>query len=464
MRFPIRSQILLPTSIVMIVVVCVSAVINTWLAQRSARDRIQQRVEEVSKILEHASFPLTDRVLEQMAGLAGAEFVLMAENGATLGTSNGSFSNTEVRSTDRHGVGLGEIESIAGNQYFHQVLPLNNGRLPSGLQLHAFFSANEYRRLWRRSLLPSMIAVGAALAAALVCAYWVGGSVSRATRDIMDQLACISEGDFQPSRLPRKDDELRDISRAVNHTATLLSEYEAHVREGERMKTMVAMGAGLAHQIRNSVTGCRMALDIFAEENSVSNQEALQVARRQLSLMENYLQRFLLLAKVEPYRDEQTMEDLNEVVDRAVSLVQHSARHLKVTVQWGRSPTAINATGDMIAVEQALVNLLLNAIEAASTSAAIRTDHAIPSDAYVRIGVRKLPHNVAMITVSDNGSGPSDKRDVFAPFVSEKTSGIGLGLAVVKEVAVEHGGRTSWQRSKGWTEFVLELPCTPENS
>lgn len=460
MRFPIRSQMMLSTSIVMVGVVIGSAAINAWLAQRSARSRIQARVEEVTEILSHESFPLTGRVLKSVAGLSGAEFVLVDTSGRFVGTSNASLSTAKLPSTEHDDGGLGEVRTVAGDQYFHRVVRLNNARIPSELTLHVLFSANEYRRVWQRAIVPSLLAVCTALAAALTCAFWVGGSVSSSTKAILNQLDSITKGNFRPARLPSRDDEMKDISVAINHTAALLDTYEANVREGERMKTMVAMGAGLAHQIRNSVTGCRMALDIVADESDFTDHEATKVARRQLSLMENYLQRFLLLAKVEPERIVQEVCDLNVIVDDAVSLVRHSANHLHVHVQWTPEDRELSVKCDVIAVEQAIVNLLLNAIEAASAVAVTRAKDKGLAEAAVRVDLRLTSDASAEIIVGDNGPGPNPEQDVFAPFVSQKTNGIGLGLAVVKEVAEEHGGGARWQRRDGWTEFTIEIPLS----
>ena len=85
---------------------------------------------------------------------------------------------------------------------------------------------------------------------------------------------------------------------AVNRTAEMLNEYEAQVRRSEQMRTLTVLGASIAHQLRNAVTGCRMALDLHAAEcQSADDSECLDVAKRQLRLMESQLQRFLRVGK-----------------------------------------------------------------------------------------------------------------------------------------------------------------------
>ena len=462
MRLPIRFQILLPTSIVMVAVVLGSFTVSLWIAQRSAKTRIQQRIDDVTQILEQTTFPLTDPVLQQMSGLTGADFVLVDEAGGVTGTSDASLTPPSALNVDQPETSELDEVSIADGRYFHRVLPLSNTRHPTSLRLHAFFPADEYRRIWQRALVPTLVAAGTALVAAIGCAYWVGGSVSKSTQGIVNQLRSISGGNFAPSKLPRRDDELLDIATEINRTAEMLHQYESDIRDGERMKTMVAMGAGIAHQIRNSATGCRMALDIFEDENEPSDDEAIAVARRQLSLMENYLQRFLLLAKVEPHHVEWATTDLRDTVGQAIALVRHSAKHLGVDVAWKPNGKPQPLHGDQVAIEQAIVNLLLNAIEAASSSVADASSSGDSLTAQVRIEVQNSAGEMVEIVVGDNGVGPKTNEDVFAPFISEKKSGVGLGLAVVREVAKEHGGNATWQRKDGWTEFVMTLPLTTE--
>ena len=80
----------------------------------------------------------------------------------------------------------------------------------------------------------------------------------------------------------------------------MLTEYEHQVRRSEQMRTLTMLGASIAHQLRNAVTGCRMALDLHAADCRGSGRdrgsdsgECLEVAQRQLKLMESQLQRFL---------------------------------------------------------------------------------------------------------------------------------------------------------------------------
>jgi signal transduction histidine kinase len=102
---------------------------------------------------------------------------------------------------------------------------------------------------------------------------------------------------------------------------------------------------------------------------------------------------------------------------------------------------------DGLQVEQVVVNLLLNAIEAS------------PSGATVRVAVGRENGSVR-IAVSDHGSGiPEDAREhVFDPYFTTRDSGTGLGLAVSREVVSRHGGSLRFETGAEGTTFTMSLP------
>jgi signal transduction histidine kinase len=116
-------------------------------------------------------------------------------------------------------------------------------------------------------------------------------------------------------------------------------------------------------------------------------------------------------------------------------------------------------------LQQMLVNLLLNAIDAAvqpggdgpkSQSTAGR-----PSG-QVEVKLAGDDHKGAVLTVSDSGPGPAADvaEQLFEPLVTDKADGSGLGLTVAREMVELHGGSIRWERRDGATCFIVELPGT----
>jgi len=115
---------------------------------------------------------------------------------------------------------------------------------------------------------------------------------------------------------------------------------------------------------------------------------------------------------------------------------------------------------DRESLEQMLVNLLVNAIQATAGVHAL-VGCGIATDApgvVVRLARPESGH--CQILVGDPGPGPSltIQNRLFEPFATDKPGGTGLGLVVSRRIAEDHGGTIHWERHDEWTWFVVELP------
>ena len=460
MRWPIRNQILLPLLAVAILSLTAVGAINTVLTERRTREHVEQQLRQVIEVLTNSSFPLTDSVLRQMRELSNADYVLIDPAGETVAST---LPKTEplpdqTVTVNIQDVQLGPSVEVGGRWYFHTPvkLPGNSDAGRDGI-LHVLFPQDEYRKAWRQAFMPSF-AVGAVtslVVAGVACslANRMGRSITRLRGEVLR----IARGDFREAPLPSINDEIRDLSAAVNRTATMLAEYESQVRRSEQMRTLTILGASIAHQLRNAATGCRMALDLHADEcDATESRECLDVARRQLRLMESQLQRFLRVGKP-PQEMVKRDVDLGDLIDELLPLVRPAASHAGVALDCRIAAGNICVSGDEEALSQVILNLLLNAVEAAQQNGLQRQEQR-----RVCIEVGATAGRGAEIVISDSGAGPAESvaGSLFEPFVSDKAEGAGLGLAVAKEVVAAHGGSIAWERENGMTRFRVGLPLT----
>jgi signal transduction histidine kinase len=182
--------------------------------------------------------------------------------------------------------------------------------------------------------------------------------------------------------------------------------------------------------------------------------ETLSVAKRQLRLMEEYIQRFLQLGKPSEPGELQTI-DLVALVENLLPLVEPSAKHARVALEWQPNVHAVPIFGNAERLAQTVINLLVNAIEAAETAGPGGT-----SPARVRVEVASPTSERTLLRISDTGSGPAEnvQQSLFEPFVTAKPDGVGLGLSVAREIVRQHGGQIAWHRADGMTHFTVELP------
>jgi signal transduction histidine kinase len=445
---------------IMLLAVIVLGGVGAFLSVRATKAAIAARIDGVAQILEQSNFPLTDAVLRQMGSLSGAEMVVVDDRGRVISTSGIQPDMTRIVTSGSHrdssSFELADRQWMPHDGFLHTTVPLNKraGR-DDAATLHIFYPEADYRSAWWRALVPSLAFVIIATPAVMLLAGTTASRISRRMSRLQGQVDRIAHGDFQQLTLGDRDDEIRALGQAVNRMAVMLARYEDDVRRTERMRTLAHVGGGIAHQLRNSATGCAIALDLHAEECPIASDcESLDVAKRQLRLMEEYIQRFLQLGKTGAIVTNEPI-DLVALIDELLPLIQPAARHASIHVDWQRSDAHLVINGDRAALSQLLINLFVNAVEAAEQGAVHNAQHAC-----VAIRLTRSASNEVTLTVSDSGTGPPNEigEELFEPFVTAKTDGVGLGLSVAREVAVRHGGRIGWTRDSGMTTFTVVLP------
>lgn len=219
---------------------------------------------------------------------------------------------------------------------------------------------------------------------------------------------------------------------------------QARLLHTERLSALGEMAARIAHEVRNPLVSIGAAAQVVAEELGAASPVAGEVGAiaREVKRLDSIVSDFLKFAR--PRRAELRPCDLAGVVDETAALVRAKAPETTLAVNLERP---LRARCDPDAIKQVLLNVLLNAVEAAPRS-------HIDCDGQT-VGAQ------LMLSVADRGPGIPDhvRRRVFDPFFSTKTRGTGLGLAVSKQIVDEHHGRIRlFNRRGGGTRVVIELP------
>lgn len=461
MRFPIRYQFMLPLLAVSLLSLVAIGWISAGMITQRTTARIEQRLQNVLAVLAQSNFPLTDQVLRQMGGLASAELILTDHNGEIVAASHdlplAVGENLSALPAAGDQVLLSSTVQVGDKAFFHSTVPVRQrAGLQQGSQLHVLFGQDEYNAAWRAVFLPPL-GVGLATAAIVVLiTFGVARRLSRMLASLGHEVNRLARGDYSPLAEPPLDDETRDLAKSINQTAEQLGEYEQQLRQSERARTVAMIGAGLAHEMRNAATGCRLAVDLHAKScPATDNDEALQVARHQLEMMESRLQQLLQLGATNT-EDSQELLDYAEIIDRAVRLIAPAAQHAGVRLDWKPPERATQVLANAELLTQAVSNLLLNALEAARQNQLVSA-----AEGFVRVEVLDHQRETELL-VTDSGSGPQDAGDgqqaFFQPFVTSKPEGVGLGLTVARRVIESFGGEIAWQRQAGLTQFSIRLP------
>lgn len=228
-----------------------------------------------------------------------------------------------------------------------------------------------------------------------------------------------------------------------------------HARELERAQQLATVGelaSGVAHEIRNPITGVRGALDLALRKLPPDDAARLllEEAQQQVKRIEGTTTQLLRYARPPELRE--VVVDANLLVDRAARVVEAQATSAGVALRVEAAPGQVPVQVDPELMVQVLVNLMLNGIEAMTRGEQLT----------VWVG-RHAPE--AWIGVRDTGPGvPPDARlQVFRPFFTTKHKGTGLGLSISQQIVMRHGGTIRVEDAPGGgATFVVAIPLAQE--
>ncbi len=238
----------------------------------------------------------------------------------------------------------------------------------------------------------------------------------------------------------------------VFQDVTRLRRLEEQEARNRRLVAMGQMAAGIAHEIRNPLGSLELFASHLAEElRGTPHEEMAGHVLKGLQNLSRITGNLLLFARqVEPRC---RPVDLREVVAEALLYARSAVRAKGVVLEEVLGETPVAADPDL--VRQALLNVLLNAVQAVDTGGRIR------------VTCRPDPDEdppVARVSVSDDGPGvPEEERErIFDPFYTTRARGVGLGLAIVQRIVSSHGGWVSVDDADlGGARFTLALPLGP---
>ena len=263
----------------------------------------------------------------------------------------------------------------------------------------------------------------------------------------------VAEGEYTQRTGVTSHDEIGDLAREFDAMADAIQEREQRLIRSERLATVGRMAAQIAHEVRNPLSSIGLNAELLGDELSTEADEARRMVAsiigevdRLTEITETYL-RFTRLPRPKLER-----EDLGALIASVVAMGRGEIVQEGITLEVDIAPDLPELPADEAQLRQALINLVRNAREALASAPTKRLGISVLND---------RPSGCLVVRVSDSGAGidQHDLGKIFDPFFSTKAQGTGLGLALVQQIVVDHGGRIEVESLPGrGTTFTLAFP------
>lgn len=415
--------------------------LNTLIAQDTSSVELSTPLHEqawnlLQALSEYADQPEELKLYQDMT-IAYSEYITQ-------------LKNVPPRSDPRHREAIQKAISLLDTKVrkpCHEFWVFNNQLLDE--------SARQHERVLHQLGLGMALVGGLGGFAGLVLGYGVARGLSRSIHRLRVQIsdAAGKLGSSLPPVVLTQDGDFHELHEQIdlltNGIESVVQELQQREREVLRAEQLAAVGqlaAGVAHEVRNPLTSIKMLVQLAIEDKSGLPRDDLWVIESEVRKMEHSLQTFLDFAR--PPKPERRLVNLHDVVGGVLGLIRGRAEKQKVEVRVTAPPEPINLIADAGQLQQVLVNLILNALD------------AMPGGGWLHVVVRTVGSWVE-IEISDSGHGiPEDLLPrLFQPFVSGKDTGLGLGLAISLRITEDHGGTIVVANRPGMgATFTIRLP------
>jgi len=263
-------------------------------------------------------------------------------------------------------------------------------------------------------------------------------------KDAVDKLA---EEGFNKQIEVQSNDEIGELSRAFNDMVVKLSH---SLSEQDRLSRLAATGelaATLAHEIKNPLNAIGGAA-LYIKKNFKGSliREFLNIIYDEVARINRLTTTLLDFAK--PVKPEPRPSDINRLVRETLDLLRQESEEHGVVIETDLESDIPITSFDYHQIKQVLINLLINSFDAVEKNGKIKVRTTLSG--------RGL-----LLSVQDNGKGigAEDMENIFNPFFTTRTRGTGLGLAVSRKIAKEHGGDITVESALNrGSKFTLILP------
>lgn len=349
-----------------------------------------------------------------------------------------------------------ELKEKGDETFLLITLPLFNNTIPFGFA-RIEMSMNEHFVLLKKIRLLSLLVMTGLFLVGTLIATLIARNLTYPINQLAKKAALIGKGHFEPTLDESRQDEIGQLMVAFNRMGDDLKKFEAMRKRVEKLEIASQFSAKMAHEIRNPLNSIGLIIDHLRdayEPAGPSRQkfgELTDNIKNELGRLNRIVEEFLRLAG--PRQMEMHPTLIGETVEEVVNLVRAEASNQRIVIEVRPDPALPKVETDNDQFRRALLNLLINSIQAMPEGGRIE----------VRTGLDRasLGTDSIFIRIKDTGAGiPKENIPrLFEPYFTTKPNGFGLGLAIVSRVIQDHGGTIQVESEIGrGTAFTIHMP------
>jgi two-component system NtrC family sensor kinase len=380
-----------------------------------------------------------------------------------------------LRLAKKESTGLFEYHPVSGAEFIAAVVPASRGwRVVAEQPVYAAFATGRKMRI------QTILFITLGIIAALIIGWFLAQSITRPVRRLVEGALQLANGNFGYRLSMTGNDELGQLSETFNHMSTEIEKRDGEIRawnedlqqrvdertrelkeaqeqllQSQKISAVTALGAGIAHEINNPLTGVIGLTQVLMTEmeGTPDNEEKLAVLKtvEKEALRVKGIVRNLLTFTQDYVGEGFSLLDINDVLAESIEFIDTEADHEPIEIVREFAHDAPKILGNKTQLQQAFLHLINN------------SRIAMPNGGKLMLSTTSVEGRLVKIAVTDTGKGiaPENLEKIFEPFFTTKDDwqGEGLGLTVVFRIVEQHNGTIKVSSKVGeGTTITITMP------
>jgi len=391
---------------------------------------------------------LNAKGLREISIISNTDEIVASTNPTQVGEAVGPTKKERIIKAE-----LGEPLSKDGKVY-NVILPVVAGNEHYGY-IHLQINAEDFSQIVRNNAIKRFVATSLVFGLGIMLALFLSYIYTKPIHNVVSAARRVAAGDLEVNLSMDRKDEIGELTQSFNFMVSKLREeraLEEKLREAEHLSGIAQLAKGIAHEIRNPLNFISLSIDHLKKKYSPGDEKERENFDLLITSIKHEIQRLNRLAGDfldcgKPLRLNLRKVDIGSLIQEILDIVKAKAEKdgVKILYQRGDIP---KLSVDPELLKTCILNIILNAFQ------------SMPEGGNLAISAKTSEGNVRII-LQDSGIGVPKENlpKLFDPFFSTKSKGLGLGLAMTKRVAEEHGGKVIFQSEEGkGSAITISLP------